>query len=85
MYTWILSTGWWVGRAPINSDAVVIVGLLCICLVLGFVYINRCELCFIDALCVFTLLLINIPGLGIMDAHSQQVGYVHSCKGDLDT
>jgi hypothetical protein len=43
MYTWILSTGWWVGRAPINSDAVVIVGLLCICLVLGFVYINRVK------------------------------------------
>uniref|UniRef100_A0A0E0PA93 Uncharacterized protein n=1 Tax=Oryza rufipogon TaxID=4529 RepID=A0A0E0PA93_ORYRU len=43
MYTWILSTGWWVGRAPINSDAVIIVGLLCICLVLGFVYINRVK------------------------------------------
>uniref|UniRef100_A0A0E0KRL8 Uncharacterized protein n=1 Tax=Oryza punctata TaxID=4537 RepID=A0A0E0KRL8_ORYPU len=43
MYTWILSTGWWVGRAPINPDAVIIVGLLCICLVLGFVYINRVK------------------------------------------
>lgn len=41
MYTWILSTGWWEGRAPINLDAVVVVGLLCTCLVGGFVYINR--------------------------------------------
>jgi hypothetical protein len=41
MYTWILSTAWWKGRAPINPDAVVAVGLLCICLMGGFVYINR--------------------------------------------
>jgi hypothetical protein len=41
MYTWILSTGWWQGRAPINPDAVFVVGLLCICLIGGFVYINR--------------------------------------------
>ncbi|TVT98352.1 hypothetical protein EJB05_56356, partial [Eragrostis curvula] len=43
MYTWILSTGWWKGRAPINPDAVVVVGLLCICLIGGFVYINRVK------------------------------------------
>ncbi|KAK3142357.1 hypothetical protein QOZ80_4BG0345490 [Eleusine coracana subsp. coracana] len=43
MYTWILSTGWWKGRAPINPDAVVVVGLLCICLMGGFVYINRVK------------------------------------------
>ncbi|CAH9089960.1 unnamed protein product [Cuscuta epithymum] len=41
MYTWILSTGWWKGRAPINPDAVVIISLLCILLIGGFVYINR--------------------------------------------
>jgi hypothetical protein len=41
MYTWILSTGWWQGRAPINSDAVFVIGLLCICLIGGYVYINR--------------------------------------------
>lgn len=43
MYTWILSTGWWKGRAPINPDAVFVVGLLCICLIGGFVYINRVK------------------------------------------
>lgn len=42
MYTWILSTGWWKGRAPVNPDAVVVVGLLCIVLIGGFIYINRC-------------------------------------------
>ncbi|KAL5675778.1 hypothetical protein ACJX0J_011909, partial [Zea mays] len=41
MYTWILSTGWWKGRAPINPDAVLVVGLLCTCLMGGYVYINR--------------------------------------------
>ncbi|VFQ70349.1 unnamed protein product [Cuscuta campestris] len=41
MYTWILSTGWWDGRAPINPDAVVILSLLCIFLIGGFMYINR--------------------------------------------
>jgi len=41
MYTWILSTGWWAGRAPINPDAVVVVGVLCTCLIGGFIYINR--------------------------------------------
>ncbi|XP_048557863.1 uncharacterized protein LOC125538642 isoform X4 [Triticum urartu] len=41
MYTWILRTGWWKGRAPINPDAVFVVGLLCVCLIGGFVYINR--------------------------------------------
>ncbi|XP_059641339.1 uncharacterized protein LOC132283413 [Cornus florida] len=41
MYTWILSTGWWDGPAPINPDAVVVVGILCACLIGGFVYINR--------------------------------------------
>ncbi|KAH9611771.1 hypothetical protein KSS87_009035 [Heliosperma pusillum] len=40
-YTWILSTGWWIDRAPINPDAVVVVGLLCTSLVVGFIYINR--------------------------------------------
>ncbi|XP_039774762.1 uncharacterized protein LOC120642358 [Panicum virgatum] len=43
MYTWILSTGWWRGHAPINPDAVVVVGLLCTCLMGGFVYINRVK------------------------------------------
>ncbi|XP_062224802.1 uncharacterized protein LOC133923535 [Phragmites australis] len=43
MYTWILSTGWWKGRAPINPDAVFVVGLLCTCLIGGFVYINRAK------------------------------------------
>ncbi|KAM5572074.1 hypothetical protein ABKV19_012245 [Rosa sericea] len=42
-YTWILSTGWWEGRAPINPDAVVVVGLLCIGLIGGFIYINRVK------------------------------------------
>lgn len=41
MYTWILSTGWWVNRAAINPDAVVVIGFLCTCLIGGFVYINR--------------------------------------------
>ncbi|KAL2936029.1 Dipeptidyl-peptidase 6 [Bienertia sinuspersici] len=40
-YTWILSTGWWNGRAPINPDAVVVVSLLCIGLIVGFTYIHR--------------------------------------------
>lgn len=43
MYTWILSTGWWKSRAPINPDAVVVVGLLCSCLIGGFIYINRVK------------------------------------------
>ncbi|PKU77141.1 hypothetical protein MA16_Dca025275 [Dendrobium catenatum] len=43
MYTWILSTGWWQGRAPINPDSVIIIGFLCTCLVVGFVYINRVK------------------------------------------
>jgi hypothetical protein len=41
MYTWILSTGWWQSRAPVNSDAVVVVIILCACLIGGFVYLNR--------------------------------------------
>ena len=41
MYTWILSTGWWENRAPINPDAVMVIGFLCTCLIGGFVYINR--------------------------------------------
>lgn len=41
MYTWILSTGWWNGRAPINPDGVFVVGLLCACLIGGFIYIHR--------------------------------------------
>lgn len=41
MYTWILSTGWWKNRAPINPDSVFVVGFLCSCLIGGFIYINR--------------------------------------------
>ena len=41
MYTWILSTGWWKNRAPINPDAVVVIGFLCTCLIGGFIFINR--------------------------------------------
>lgn len=41
MYTWILSTGWWKTRAPVNPDAVVVISFLCICLIGGFAYINR--------------------------------------------
>ncbi|KAG8484097.1 hypothetical protein CXB51_022995 [Gossypium anomalum] len=44
MYTWILSTGWWINRAPVNPDAVVVVGFLCTCLIGGFIYINRVAL-----------------------------------------
>ncbi|KAJ4973872.1 hypothetical protein NE237_007046 [Protea cynaroides] len=43
MYSWILSTGWWKSRAPINSDAVVVVGFLCSCLIGCFIYINRVK------------------------------------------
>ncbi|OVA03732.1 hypothetical protein BVC80_1431g50 [Macleaya cordata] len=43
MYTWILSTGWWKSRAPVNPDAVVVVGSLCTCLLGGFIYINRVK------------------------------------------
>ncbi|KAJ4712301.1 1-deoxy-D-xylulose-5-phosphate synthase [Melia azedarach] len=43
MYTWVLSTGWWKNRAPINPDAVVVVGFLCTCLIAGFIYINRVK------------------------------------------
>ncbi|GLT83789.1 hypothetical protein SLE2022_020600 [Rubroshorea leprosula] len=41
MYTWILSTGWWINRAAVNPDAVVVVGFLCTLLIVGFIYINR--------------------------------------------
>ena len=41
MYTWILSTGWWVSRAPIDPDAVLVVAVLCTSLIGGFIYINR--------------------------------------------
>ncbi|KAI9074515.1 hypothetical protein K1719_043514 [Acacia pycnantha] len=41
VYTWILSTGWWESRAPINPDAVVAISFLCTCLYGGFFYINR--------------------------------------------
>ncbi|XVF09255.1 hypothetical protein REPUB_Repub07fG0076500 [Reevesia pubescens] len=44
MYTWILSTGWWINRAPVNPDAVIVVGFLCTCLIGGFIYINRARL-----------------------------------------
>ncbi|XP_057988489.1 uncharacterized protein LOC110650563 isoform X2 [Hevea brasiliensis] len=43
VYTWILSTGWWKNQAPINPDAVVVVGFLCTCLIGGFIYINRVK------------------------------------------
>lgn len=43
MYTWVLSTGWWENRAPINPDAVLVVGLLCSSLLGGFVYVNRVK------------------------------------------
>ncbi|XP_065876192.1 uncharacterized protein [Euphorbia lathyris] len=43
MYTWILSTGWWKNRAPVNPDAVIVVGFLCTCLIGGFIYINRVK------------------------------------------
>ncbi|PWA55319.1 hypothetical protein CTI12_AA429570 [Artemisia annua] len=43
MYTWILSTGWWEGRAPVNPDAVVVIGFLCTCLIIGFIQINRVK------------------------------------------
>ncbi|KAG8378952.1 hypothetical protein BUALT_Bualt07G0038000 [Buddleja alternifolia] len=43
MYTWILSTGWWKGRAPINPDAVVVISLLCTSLIGGFIYIYRTK------------------------------------------
>ncbi|KAL9275538.1 hypothetical protein AKJ16_DCAP09343 [Drosera capensis] len=42
-YTWVLSTGWWTDQAPINPDAIVVVGLLCGCLIFGFIYINRVK------------------------------------------
>jgi hypothetical protein len=41
VYTWILSTGWWKNRAPVNPDAVFVVGFLCTCLIGGFIYLNR--------------------------------------------
>ncbi|XP_042042783.1 uncharacterized protein LOC121787996 [Salvia splendens] len=43
MYTWILSTGWWKTRAPVNPDAVVVIGLLCAALIGGFIYIYRVK------------------------------------------
>ncbi|KAG8652541.1 uncharacterized protein LOC110617784 [Manihot esculenta] len=43
VYTWILSTGWWKNRAPINPDSVFVVGFLCSCLIGGFIYINRVK------------------------------------------
>lgn len=43
MYTWILSTGWWKSRAPINPDAVVVIAVLCTILICGFIYINRLK------------------------------------------
>ena len=48
MYTWILCTGWWKGRAPINPDAVVIVGLLCTCL-MGGVCVHQQVMAFFGA------------------------------------
>lgn len=42
-FTWIISTGWWEGRAPVNNEAVIVVGILCTCLLGGFIYINRIK------------------------------------------
>ncbi|KAE9601442.1 hypothetical protein Lal_00023737 [Lupinus albus] len=42
-YTWILSTGWWESRAPVNPDSVVVVGLFCASLIGGFFYLNRAN------------------------------------------
>ncbi|KHN48604.1 hypothetical protein glysoja_015752 [Glycine soja] len=42
-YTWILSTGRWQSRAPVNPDAVVVVVFLCACLIGGFFYLNRAN------------------------------------------
>ncbi|CAI9112599.1 OLC1v1013067C2 [Oldenlandia corymbosa var. corymbosa] len=42
MYKWILSTGWWSGRAPITPDTVAVISFLSFCLIGGFTYINRC-------------------------------------------
>ncbi|KAL4185512.1 hypothetical protein AMTRI_Chr10g231060 [Amborella trichopoda] len=39
----ILSTGWWKGRAPVNPDAVIVVGFLCTCLLGAFIYIHRVK------------------------------------------
>ncbi|KAK8521437.1 hypothetical protein V6N13_077539 [Hibiscus sabdariffa] len=44
MYDWIMSTGWWINRAPVNPDAVIVVSFLCICLIGGFIYINSSKL-----------------------------------------
>ncbi|KAG0467601.1 hypothetical protein HPP92_018575 [Vanilla planifolia] len=44
MYMWILSTGWWESRAPINPDSVLIIGFLCSFLLGGFIYINRLKI-----------------------------------------
>lgn len=41
MYSWILSTGWWRGRAPIYPDAVLVIGVLCTSLLACFIHINR--------------------------------------------
>ncbi|CAI9753924.1 unnamed protein product [Fraxinus pennsylvanica] len=43
MYMWILSTGWWKSRAPINPDAVLVISLLCTTLIGGFIYINKVK------------------------------------------
>ncbi|CAI8609006.1 unnamed protein product [Vicia faba] len=43
MYKWILGTGWWDGTAPIYPSAVVVVGFLCLCLIGGFLYLNRAS------------------------------------------
>ncbi|KAB5531998.1 hypothetical protein DKX38_018668 [Salix brachista] len=43
VYTWIMSTGWWKNRAPVNPDAVFVVGFLCTCLIGGFIYLNRVK------------------------------------------
>ncbi|KAG9138043.1 hypothetical protein Leryth_001300 [Lithospermum erythrorhizon] len=43
MYTWVLSTGWWEDRAPVNPDAVIVISLLCTSLIGGFAYINRVK------------------------------------------
>ncbi|KAK9811918.1 hypothetical protein WJX72_012383 [[Myrmecia] bisecta] len=41
MMSWILSTGWFHGEAPIDAAAAFVIGTLCCLLVAGYLYINR--------------------------------------------
>lgn len=40
-YLWILGTGYWKGSPPLYPDSVVVVGVLCSVLVVGFYFLNR--------------------------------------------